>query len=80
MEFAHNKSLNQIFVNYLRLGWGKIKHPGSAHNILQEAQIPPVTNSECAKKLAASPGIIFYLVFYFISGIRVGVNCSLLQR
>ncbi|CAH3103831.1 unnamed protein product, partial [Pocillopora meandrina] len=37
-------------------GWGKIKHPGSSHHILQQANLPPVTNSECAKKLASSPG------------------------
>ncbi|XP_015748946.1 PREDICTED: chymotrypsin-like elastase family member 3B [Acropora digitifera] len=38
-------------------GWGKIKHPGSAHNILQQAKLPPVSNEVCAKKLAQSPGI-----------------------
>ncbi|KAJ7393856.1 hypothetical protein OS493_003523 [Desmophyllum pertusum] len=37
-------------------GWGKIKHPGSSHTILQQAKMPPVTNSDCAKKLASSPG------------------------
>ncbi|KAJ7394105.1 Serine protease 56 [Desmophyllum pertusum] len=37
-------------------GWGKIKHPGSSHHILQQAKLPPVTNAVCAKKLAASPG------------------------
>ncbi|KAJ7393860.1 hypothetical protein OS493_003527 [Desmophyllum pertusum] len=37
-------------------GWGKIKHPGSSHHILQQANLPSVTNSECAKKLATSPG------------------------
>ena len=38
------------------VGWGKIKHPGSSHHILQQAKLPPVTNAVCAKKLAASPG------------------------
>ncbi|XP_067035066.1 uncharacterized protein [Acropora muricata] len=37
-------------------GWGKIKHPGSAHNILQQAKLPPVSNEVCARKLAQSPG------------------------
>ncbi|KAJ7393867.1 Chymotrypsin-like elastase member 3B [Desmophyllum pertusum] len=37
-------------------GWGKIKHPGSSHHILQQANLPSVTNDVCAKKLAASPG------------------------
>jgi len=37
-------------------GWGKIKHPGSAHNILQQAELPPVSNGDCAIKLASSPG------------------------
>lgn len=37
-------------------GWGKIKHPGSSHRILQQAVLPPVANDVCAKKLAASPG------------------------
>ena len=45
-----------FFPLHFHLGWGKIKHPGSSHNILQQAQMPPVTNSECARKLAASPG------------------------
>ncbi|KAJ7394106.1 Chymotrypsin-like elastase member 3B [Desmophyllum pertusum] len=37
-------------------GWGKIQHPGPAHPILQQANMSPVTNNECARKLAASPG------------------------
>lgn len=37
-------------------GWGKIKHPGSSHRILQQAVLPPVANDVCAKKLASSPG------------------------
>lgn len=43
------------------VGWGKIKHPGSAHHTLQQAKLPPVSNDECAKKLAASPGNILAL-------------------
>ena len=38
------------------VGWGKIAHPGSSHHILQQAHLPTVTNAECAKKLALSPG------------------------
>ena len=43
--------------SFFFLGWGKIQHPGSSHNILQQAEIPPVTNSVCQKKLDASPGL-----------------------
>ncbi|XP_078356744.1 trypsin-like [Oculina patagonica] len=52
---AHNEMVptsSKCFIT----GWGKIKHPGSSHNILQQAQMPPVTNSACANKLASSPG------------------------
>lgn len=41
---------------FFSAGWGKIKHPGTSHNILQQAQMPPVTNEQCAAKLGASPG------------------------
>jgi len=57
-------------------GWGKIKHPGSSHHILQQAKLPPVTNDVCAKKLAALPGKISWdikfwrKVHYFCSGVR----------
>ncbi|XP_067035083.1 chymotrypsinogen B-like [Acropora muricata] len=37
-------------------GWGMIQYPGPAHNILQQAKLPPVSNEECARKLAQSPG------------------------
>ena len=40
-------------------GWGKIKHPGSSHIILQQAKIPPVNNTACAAKLANSSGMDF---------------------
>ena len=43
--------------SFFFLGWGKIQHPGSSHNILQQAEIPPVTNSVCQKKLDASQGL-----------------------
>lgn len=47
-------------------GWGKIKHPGSAHHILQQAKMPPVNNSECSRKLATSPGtqMVHRLLFF----------------
>ena len=54
-----------LFLHF-HLGWGKIKHPGSSHNILQQAQMPPVTNSECARKLAASPGTRLKSFFYYL--------------
>lgn len=42
-------------------GWGKIKHPGGSHDILQQAQMPPVTKAACQKKLASSPGKLYLL-------------------
>ena len=48
--------LCDLTTNQFIPGWGKIKHPGGSHNILQQAQMPPVTNAACAKKLALSPG------------------------
>jgi secreted trypsin-like serine protease len=32
------------------LGWGKIKHPGSSHHILQQAHMPSVSHAECKRK------------------------------
>ncbi|XP_015771051.1 PREDICTED: chymotrypsin B-like [Acropora digitifera] len=32
------------------------QYPGPAHNILQQAKLPPVSNEVCARKLAQSPG------------------------
>ena len=52
------QSMNPYFSFFLSSsGWGKITLSGSSHTILQEAELPPVNNSECAKKLATSPGI-----------------------
>ena len=36
-------------------GWGKIRHPGSSHNILQQALMPIRGKQECADRLAKSP-------------------------
>ncbi|CAB4010162.1 chymotrypsinogen B-like, partial [Paramuricea clavata] len=36
-------------------GWGKIRHPGSSHPILQQAEMPPVSNPVCHEKLKKSP-------------------------
>ncbi|CAH3103828.1 unnamed protein product, partial [Pocillopora meandrina] len=57
-------------------GWGKIKHPGSSHHILQQANLPPVTNSECAKKLASSPGSSLQITQKMICA---GVNGTILS-
>ena len=59
--------MNQYFslFFFFSSGWGKITHSGSAHSILQEAELPPVSNSECAKKLATSPGIT-YVMGHFV--------------
>ncbi|XP_078356255.1 transmembrane protease serine 9-like isoform X2 [Oculina patagonica] len=35
-------------------GWGKIKHPGSSHPILQQAMMPPIDQVKCRQKLQAS--------------------------
>lgn len=55
VKSVHGFSTSQYFFEHT--GWGKIKHPGSSHPILQQALLPPVANDVCAKKLAASPGI-----------------------
>lgn len=39
-------------------GWGKIKHPGSSHPILQQAMMPPIDQVKCRQKLQASGGIL----------------------
>ncbi|XP_073238534.1 chymotrypsinogen B-like isoform X2 [Porites lutea] len=52
---AHQENVPSSAKCYIT-GWGKIKHPGSSHRILQQAVLPPVANDICAKKLAASPG------------------------
>ena len=31
-------------------GWGKIKHPGNAHNILQQANMGPISQADCRIK------------------------------
>ena len=35
-------------------GWGKIQHPGGSHPILQQAEMPPVSNAVCQEKLKKS--------------------------
>ena len=35
---------------HIILGWGKIKHPGTSHHILQQAHLPTVTLAECKRK------------------------------
>ena len=42
---------------YFSLGWGKIKHPGDAHNTLQQAALPVVDNEVCRKLNTANQGI-----------------------
>ena len=39
---------------YRSIGWGKIRHPGSSHPILQQAKMPPVSNAVCHEKLKKS--------------------------
>ncbi|XP_065058859.1 deleted in malignant brain tumors 1 protein-like [Rhopilema esculentum] len=35
-------------------GWGKIKHPGDAHTMLQQAKLPVLNSTVCQKKLDAT--------------------------
>ncbi|CAH3103801.1 unnamed protein product, partial [Pocillopora meandrina] len=35
-------------------GWGKIKHPGGSHPILQQAMMPPIDPAKCRQKIQAS--------------------------
>ncbi|CAH3026001.1 unnamed protein product, partial [Porites evermanni] len=35
-------------------GWGKIKHPGGSHPILQQAMMPPIDNAKCKQRIQAS--------------------------
>ncbi|EDO34807.1 predicted protein, partial [Nematostella vectensis] len=35
-------------------GWGKIKHPGSSHPILQQAMIPSLSEAQCKQKAQQS--------------------------
>lgn len=35
-------------------GWGKIKHPGSSHPILQQAMMPPIDPAKCRQRIQAS--------------------------
>ena len=62
-------------LSFLFLGWGKIKHPGSAHHTLQQAQMPPVSKDVCAKKLAASPGLCLLSVFHICDTVFVLSRC-----
>ncbi|EDO37084.1 predicted protein [Nematostella vectensis] len=32
-------------------GWGKIRHPGGSHHILQQAMMPPLSQDACKKKV-----------------------------
>ena len=42
-------------------GWGKVKHPGGPYPRLQQAQLPLVSNKECADKVSAT-GIVGFLL------------------
>ncbi|RMX49292.1 hypothetical protein pdam_00011234 [Pocillopora damicornis] len=35
-------------------GWGKIRHPGGSHPILQQAMMPPIDPAKCRQKIQAS--------------------------
>lgn len=35
-------------------GWGKIKHPGSSHPILQQPMMPPIDPAKCRQRIQAS--------------------------
>ena len=57
-------------------GWGKIKHPGSSHPILQQAKMPPVAKDVCVKKLAASPGTMHFMKqqAFITAALRNGID------
>ncbi|XP_028402730.1 chymotrypsin-like protease CTRL-1 isoform X2 [Dendronephthya gigantea] len=37
-------------------GWGKIRHPGNSHPILQQGEMPPISNAVCHEKLKKQQG------------------------
>ena len=73
LKYFFRRNLNWIkfissFVNFVILiliclftftssGWGKIKHPGSSHPILQQAMMPPIDNAKCKQRIQASGGM-----------------------
>ncbi|KAK3727048.1 hypothetical protein QZH41_012550 [Actinostola sp. cb2023] len=38
-------------------GWGKIRHPGGSHDVLQQAVLPVVSKQRCQQKLSNSTGM-----------------------
>ncbi|XP_068723572.1 zinc metalloproteinase nas-15-like [Montipora capricornis] len=51
-------------------GWGKIRHPGNSHNILQQAKISPVSESVCKRKNGY--GITRAMLCAGVQGTRLG--------
>ena len=37
------------------IGWGKIRHPGSSHPVLQQALLPVINSSYCQHKVDLGP-------------------------
>lgn len=54
LQCSHVKT-DKIIDSNISLGWGKVDHPGYASPKLQQAQLPLVSNKECANKLDNSP-------------------------
>ena len=50
MPFPCTRSLLITYKFISTTGWGKIKHPGGAHHILQQAHMPSVSLADCRKK------------------------------
>lgn len=60
------------------IGWGKIKHPGGSHPILQQAMMPPIDPAKCRQKIQASGGTSESLYCRFF--ILHNIVCLLLIR
>ena len=45
-----------LTTTFFSSGWGKIKHPGSSHPILQQAELKIVTKKDCQDRVVSSPG------------------------
>ena len=56
------------------IGWGKIKHPGSSHPILQQAMMPPIDPAKCRQRIQASGGALDNLVDFLI--LMLSALCS----
>ena len=70
----NNSTVGNLFFS----GWGKIRHPGSMHNILQQAKMPVVSKQTCTdlntKKVGVKVSIKFSETFIFVLSIAMKRN------